>query len=116
MGAAYVLIGEAFLSSEGMDYEQGYLLLLVYAVLVFFFRSPWLIRRTASCITVAGKTRRRSVYFFILCISLMTKIEIEGKCCHGHSNHELQVNAVIMIQIIKHVDALFLRDIHDTNK
>jgi hypothetical protein len=37
MGAACVLIGEAFLSSEGMDYEQGYLLLLVYTVLVFFF-------------------------------------------------------------------------------
>jgi hypothetical protein len=23
----------------------------------------------------------------------MTKIEIEGKCCHGHSNHEFKVNA-----------------------
>jgi hypothetical protein len=42
----------------------------------------------------------------------MTKIEIEGKCCHGHSNHELKANAVILIQIMKHVDALFLRDIH----
>jgi hypothetical protein len=39
----------------------------------------------------------------------MTKIEIEGKCCHGHSNHELKVNTVILIQIIKHVDALFLK-------
>jgi hypothetical protein len=46
----------------------------------------------------------------------MTKIEIEGKCCHGHSNHELKGNAVILIQIIKHVDALFMRDIHNMNK
>jgi hypothetical protein len=42
----------------------------------------------------------------------MTKVEIEGKCCHSHSNTELKVNVVIMIQIIKHVDALFLRAIH----
>jgi hypothetical protein len=46
----------------------------------------------------------------------MTKIEIEGKCCHGHSNHELEVNAVILIQIIKHIDALFLREIYNMNK
>jgi hypothetical protein len=43
----------------------------------------------------------------------LIKIEIEWKCCHGHSNHELEINAFILIQIIKHVDALFLRDIHD---
>jgi hypothetical protein len=65
---------------------------------------------------VAGKTCRRSVYVFILWISLMTKIEIERKCCHGHSNHELNVNAVIVIQIIRHIDALFLRDIQNMNK
>jgi hypothetical protein len=29
----------------------------------------------------------------------MTKIEIEGKSCHGHSNHELKVNATIFIQM-----------------
>jgi hypothetical protein len=46
----------------------------------------------------------------------MTKIEIEGKCCHGHSNHESKVNAVIPIQIIKHVDVLFLREKHNMNK
>jgi hypothetical protein len=64
----------------------------------------------------AGKTCKRSVYLFLLWISLMTKIEIEKQCCHGHSNYELKVNAVILIQIIKHVDALFLRDIHNMNK
>jgi hypothetical protein len=53
------------------------------------------------------KTCRQSIYLFMLGTSLRTKIEIEGKCCHGHSNHELNVNAVIMIQTIKHVDALF---------
>jgi hypothetical protein len=37
----------------------------------------------------------------------MTKIKIEGKCCHVHRNHELKVNAVILIQIIKYVDTLF---------
>jgi hypothetical protein len=37
------------------------------------------------------------------------KIEIEGKCYHNHSNHELNGNAVILIQIIKHGGALFLR-------
>jgi hypothetical protein len=42
----------------------------------------------------------------------MMKIEIEGKYCHGHSNHELKLNNVILIQITKHVDAFFLRDIH----
>jgi hypothetical protein len=46
----------------------------------------------------------------------MTKIEIEKKCCHGHSNHELKVNAVILIQIIEHVDTLFLKDIYNLNK
>jgi hypothetical protein len=30
----------------------------------------------------------------------MTQIEIEGKFSHGHSNQELKVNAVILIQII----------------
>jgi hypothetical protein len=40
------------------------------------------------------------------------EIEIEWKCCHGNSNHELKVNAVILIQIIKQVDTLFLRNIH----
>jgi hypothetical protein len=66
--------------------------------------------------TVVGKTWRWFVYGFILCISLMTKTEIEGKYCHGHSNHELKVNTVILIQIIKHIDALVLRDIHNMNK
>jgi hypothetical protein len=42
----------------------------------------------------------------------MTKIETEWNGYHGHSNHKLKVNTVILIQIIKHVDALFLRDIH----
>jgi hypothetical protein len=42
----------------------------------------------------------------------MTKIEIEGKYGHNNSNHELKVNAVILIQIIKYLDALCLRDIH----
>jgi hypothetical protein len=46
----------------------------------------------------------------------MTKIEIEGKWSHDHSNHELKLNAVIMIQIIKHGEALFLRGIHNMNK
>jgi hypothetical protein len=46
----------------------------------------------------------------------MTKIEIEGKCCHEHSNYELTVSAVILIQIIKHVDAFFLRDTCKLNK
>jgi hypothetical protein len=46
----------------------------------------------------------------------MTKTEIEGKCYHVHSNHELKINAAILIQIIKHVDAVFLRDIHNMNK
>jgi hypothetical protein len=46
----------------------------------------------------------------------MTKIEIEGKCCHDHSNYELKVNAIIMIQIIKYVDAIFLNDMHNMNK
>jgi hypothetical protein len=27
------------------------------------------------------------------------KIEIEDKCCHGHSNHELKVNATNFIQM-----------------
>jgi hypothetical protein len=65
---------------------------------------------------VAGKTCRRSIYLFMLCISLITKIEIDGKCCHGHSNHELKVDVDILIQIRKHVDALFLRDRHNMNK
>jgi hypothetical protein len=63
-----------------------------------------------------GKTWRQSVYLFILCISLMTKIGIEGKCCHVHSNHELKINTVILVQIIKHRDALFLREIYNMNK
>jgi hypothetical protein len=46
----------------------------------------------------------------------MTKIEIEKKCRHGHSNHELKVNTVIPIQNIKHADSPFLRDIHNMNK
>jgi hypothetical protein len=46
----------------------------------------------------------------------MTKIEIEGKCCHGHSNHELKVRAAILIRIIKHVDVLFLRYTHNMSK
>jgi hypothetical protein len=50
------------------------------------------------------------------CVYLMTKIEIDGKCRHDNSNHELKGNAVILIQIIKHVDSLFLRDIHNMNK
>jgi hypothetical protein len=29
----------------------------------------------------------------------MTKIEIEGKCCHGDSNHELKVNTAIFVQM-----------------
>jgi hypothetical protein len=29
----------------------------------------------------------------------MEKIEIEGKCCHGHSNHELKVSTTIFIQM-----------------
>jgi hypothetical protein len=53
------------------------------------------------------KNIRGSVYFFIPWISLMWKIEIEGKCYHGHSNHELKVNTVILIQIIKQIHALF---------
>jgi hypothetical protein len=39
------------------------------------------------------------------------EIEIKARC-HGYSNHEFKGNAVILVQIIKHVDALFLRDIH----
>jgi hypothetical protein len=46
----------------------------------------------------------------------MTKIEIEGRYCHGHSNHELKINAVILIQNMKHGDALFLRDMHNMGK
>jgi hypothetical protein len=42
----------------------------------------------------AGKTCTRFVYLFILCTSVMTKIEIEWKCSHGHSNHELNRNDV----------------------
>jgi hypothetical protein len=42
----------------------------------------------------------------------MTKIKIEWKYRHGHSSHEFKINVVIMIQIIKHVDTLFLRDLH----
>jgi hypothetical protein len=55
----------------------------------------------------AGKPCKRSVVLFILCISLITKIEIVGKCCRGHSNHELKQNAAILIQITKNIDALF---------
>jgi hypothetical protein len=57
-----------------------------------------------------------TVYLFIMYIDRMTKIEIEGKCYDGDSNHELKVNAVILIEIIKHVKSLFLRDIHNMNK
>jgi phospholipid-translocating ATPase len=35
MGVAYFLTGEAFLTSAGIDYGQGYLSLLVYTALVF---------------------------------------------------------------------------------
>jgi hypothetical protein len=62
------------------------------------------------------KTSRRSIYLFILWISLMTKTEIERKCCHGYSNHGLKVNVAILIQIIKHIDGLFLRDVHNMNQ
>jgi hypothetical protein len=45
------------------------------------------------------KTCRRYVYLFRLEMSFMTKIEIEGKCCHGYSNQELMVNVTMAIQM-----------------
>jgi hypothetical protein len=64
-------------------------------------------RRNFASFAVAGKDVDDPLSFFILWRSLMTKIEVEGKCCHDHSNHELKVNAVILIQIIKRVGAFF---------
>jgi hypothetical protein len=54
---------------------------------------PSVLQRSAlNSFTVTRKTCRRSGFLFTLCIALMTKTEIERKCCHGHSNHELKIH------------------------
>jgi hypothetical protein len=48
MGVAYTLTGEAFLPSEGMDYEQRYLFLLAYTAWVFI-SSFYMAYQTNTC-------------------------------------------------------------------
>jgi hypothetical protein len=62
--------------------------------------------------TDSGRKNMETIRGLIHIVNVTTKIEIEGKWCHGHSNHETKVNAVILIQIIKYVEAFFLKDMH----
>jgi phospholipid-translocating ATPase len=56
MGVAYLLTGEAFLSTAGLDYGQGYLALLVYTAMVF------------ECAFYMAYQTNTFTYYSLLCI------------------------------------------------